>query len=61
MYIGYMYIYIYIPENGRPRQTYVKQLCDDTGLTTEELKTAMKDRTTWKKIVESARETIPIR
>ena len=42
-------------------ETYVKQLCDDTGLTTEELKTAMKDRMTWKKIVESARETIPIR
>ena len=46
---------------GRPRKTYVKQLCDYTGLTTEEPKRAMKDRMTWKKIVESARETIPIR
>ena len=50
-----------ITKIGRPRKTYVKQLCDDTGLTIEELNTAMKDRTTWKKIVESARETIPIR
>ena len=31
---------------GRPIKTYVKQLCDDTGVTTEVLKTAMKDRTT---------------
>ena len=46
---------------GRPRKTYVKQICDDMGMTTEELKTAMKDRMTWKKIVESARKTIPIR
>ena len=36
---------------GRPRKTYVKQLYDDTGLTTEELNIAMKDRTTWKKFV----------
>ena len=28
---------------GRPRKTYVKQICEDTGLTTEELKTAMKE------------------
>ena len=45
----------------RPRKTYVKQLCEDTDLTIEELKTEMKDRLTWKKIVESTRETIPIR
>ena len=45
----------------RSRKRYVKQLCEDTGLTTEELKIAMKDRTKWKKMIESARETIPIR
>ena len=28
------------PYNGRPRKTYVKELC-------EELNTAMKNRTTW--------------
>ena len=46
---------------GRPRKTYVKQICDDTGLTTEELKIAMKYRTMLKNIFEIARETIPIR
>ena len=46
---------------GQPRKTYVKQLCDDTGLMTEKLKKSMKDRMTWKKIVESALETIPLR
>ena len=37
---------------GRQRKNYVRQLCYDTGLKTEELRTAMKDRmkdrTTWK-------------
>ena len=59
-------VLLWTPNHGttkfvRPRKTYINQLCDDTGLTTEELKTAMKDRTTWKKIVESARESIQIR
>ena len=58
-------VLLWTPNHGTikigPRKTYVKQLCDDTGLTTEGLKTTMKDRTTWKQIVESARETIPIR
>ena len=44
---------------GRPRKTYVKQLCEDTGLTTEELRTVMNDRTTWKKIVERAQGNNP--
>ena len=60
------YVLLWTPNHGttqigRSRKTYIKQLCDDTGLTTEELKTAMKDRTTWKTIVESSWETIPIR
>ena len=51
-------VLLWMPNHGttklrRPRKTYVKQLCDDTGPTTEELKTSMKDRTTWKRIVES--------
>ena len=36
---------------GRWRKSYVKQLCDHTGLTTKELKIAMKDRTTWTKLL----------
>ena len=47
-------------KRGRPKRNYIKQLTDDTGLTVEEAKTAMKDRNIWKKIVEYARETIPI-
>ena len=47
-------------QRGRPKRNYIKQLTDDTGLTVEEAKTAMKDRNIWKKIVEYARETIPI-
>ena len=46
-------------KRGRPKRNYIKQLTDDTGLTVEEAKTAMKDRNIWKKIVEYARETIP--
>ena len=45
---------------GRPKRNYIKQLTNDTCLTLEEAKTAMKDRNNWKKIVEYARETIPI-
>ena len=31
-------------KRGRPKRNYIKQLTDDTGLTVEEAKTAMKDR-----------------
>ena len=56
---------MWMPAHGftkreRPKRNYIKQLTDDTGLIVEEAKTAMKDRNIWKKIVEYARETIPI-
>ena len=58
-------VLLWTPNHGTtklelPKKTYVKHICDDTGLTTEELNTSMKDRTTWKNIFESAREIIPI-
>ena len=59
-------VLLWTPNHGtkkieRKREVYVKPLCEDTRLTIKELKTATKDRTKWKKIVESARKTIPIR
>ena len=57
------YVSLWTPNHGttklgRPRKTYVKQLCDDTGITTYEIKTEIQVRTTWKKIVEYDREII---
>ena len=38
-------------KRGRPKRNYIKKLTDDTGLTVEEEKTAMKDRNIWKKLL----------
>ena len=59
------YVLLWMPNHGTKKLGRPNNLCktaiDDTGLTTEELNTTMKNRTTWNTIVESARETIPIR
>ena len=36
---------------GRPAQTYIQQLCDDTGCNPEDLPEAMNDRETWRERV----------
>ena len=36
---------------GRPAQTFIQQLCDDTGCNPEDLLEAMNDRETWRKRV----------
>ena len=33
---------------GRPAQTFIQQLCDDTGCNPEDLPKAMNDRETWR-------------
>ena len=36
---------------GRPAQTYIQQLCDDTGCNPEDLPEAMNDREKWREMV----------
>ena len=40
---------------GRPKRTYIEQLCADSGCSTEDLPGAMSDREEWKRRVESIR------
>ncbi len=42
---------------GRPAKTYIEQICEDSGLTVEELKTKMGDREGWRKFVVLSRAT----
>ena len=42
-------------KRGRPAITYVDQLRNDIGLSTEELKNAMEDREIWKSLVDEVR------
>ena len=40
---------------GRPAQTYIQQLCEDTGCSPEELPEAMNDREKWRERVRDIR------
>ena len=40
---------------GRPAQTFIQQLCDDTGCNPEDLSKAMNDRETWRERVRDIR------
>ena len=40
---------------GRPAQTYIQQLCDDTGCNPEDLPEVMNDRETWRERVRDIR------
>ena len=40
---------------GRPAQTFIQQLCDDTGCNPEDLPKAMNDRETWRERVRDIR------
>ena len=40
---------------GRPAQTFIQQLCDDTGCNPEDLPKAMNDRETWREMVRDIR------
>ena len=40
---------------GRPAQTYIQQLCDDTGCSPEDLPEAMNDREKWRERVRDIR------
>ena len=40
---------------GRPSRTYIDQLRNDTGLSTEELKIILEDRDEWRKLVNDVR------
>ena len=42
-------------KKGRPAMTYIDQLREDTGLTTEELAVIMEDREQWRKLVNDVR------
>ena len=42
---------------GRPAQTYIPQLCDDTGCSPEDLPEAMNDRGKWQEMVRDIRAT----
>ena len=42
-------------KRGRPKITYIDQLRNDTGLSTEELKTMMEDREIWRCLVHGVR------
>ena len=42
-------------EAGRPAQTYIQQLCEDTGCSPEDLPEAMKDREMWRERVRDIR------
>ena len=42
---------------GRPAQTYIQQLCEDTGCCPEELPRAMNDREEWRERVRDIRAT----
>ena len=40
---------------GRPAQTYIQQLCEDTGCSPEDLPEAMNDREKWRERVRDIR------
>ena len=40
---------------GRPARTYIQQLCEDTGCSSEDLPEAMNDRETWRERVRDIR------
>ena len=40
---------------GRPAQTYIQQLCEDTGCNSEDLPEAMNDREKWREMVKDIR------
>ena len=40
---------------GRPAQTYIQQLCEDTGCNPEDLPEAMNDREKWREMVKDIR------
>ena len=42
-------------KEGRPARTYIQQLCEDTGCSTEDLPEAMNDREKWRKKVRDIR------
>ena len=42
---------------GRPAQTYIQQLCEDTGCCPEDLPRAMNDREEWRERVRDIRAT----
>ena len=43
---------------GRPAQTYILQLCDDTGCNPEDLPEAMNDKETWRERVRDIRDPL---
>ena len=45
---------------GRPAQTYIQQLCEDTGCCPEDLPRAMNDREEWRERVRDIRATSAI-
>ena len=42
---------------GRPARTYIQQLCEDTGCSSEDLPVAMNDREKWRERVRDIRAT----
>ena len=42
-------------KSGRPARTYIQQLCEDTGCSSEDLPEAMKDREKWRERVRDIR------
>ena len=42
---------------GRPARTYIQQLCEDTGCSSEDLPEAMNDREKWRERVRDIRAT----
>ena len=44
-------------KSGRPAQTYIQQLCEDTGCCPEDLPRAMNDREEWRERVRDIRAT----
>ena len=56
------YVLLWTPTHGRakagqPAQTYIQQLCEDTGCCPEDLPEAMNDREKWRERVRDIRAT----
>ena len=49
--------HIWPNKTGRPARTYIQQLCEDTGCSSEDLPEAMNDREKWRERVRDIRAT----
>ena len=49
------YSWCLVAKAGRPARTYVRQLCEDTGCSPEDLPEAMNDREKWREKVRDIR------